>query len=81
MLLFPNENRIMIHAYYDNRVEEHNNNKTNRYRLIPLITNRSIDMEQVLNNIIGNSNEDDMEANNYQSANGEVGDEREFICV
>lgn len=68
MLLFPNENRKMIHVHNDNGEEEHNNENSNRYCFIPLIADSAIDLEQVFNAKVSYGNEDDMESDNDQSA-------------
>ena len=48
---------------------------------MPLIADSSIDMEQMLKDIVGNGDEDDMEANNDQCADGKIGHDGWFVRV
>ena len=71
----PNEHWMIPSAMQDNRVKKSNNNKCYWCRLIPLITNSAIEVEQVLNGIVGDGDENDVEADDDQRADGEVGDD------
>lgn len=46
-----------------------------------MIANAAIEMEKTFQDKVGNCDHDDMEADDHQGADGEVGDERESDVV
>lgn len=56
-------------------IEDGYDDECNWQGFVPLITDRIIEMEQMLQCEVGDGDEDDVEADDDQGADGEVGDD------
>ena len=76
MIPLPSQEKgSMVLCPENDGIKDGYDDECNRQGFVPLITDRIIEMEKMLQREIGDSDEDDVEADDDQGTNGEIGDD------
>lgn len=71
----------MVFSPHNNGVEKANDSDGSGQCCVPLIADSAVDSQSLLKGEISNGDQHDVEANDNQSSDGEIGDESPFDTI